>query len=90
MVDEKKIAFNPAYELSFLTKEEQAQLVETMDYEQLLRLSPRHAKATENRQKEVCTWDKIISAGKLTRRVGSAIYFRANFGYNVSTKGMIP
>lgn len=34
MVDEKKIAFNPAYELSFLTKEEQTQLVETMDYEQ--------------------------------------------------------
>lgn len=34
MVDEKKIAFNPAYELSFLTKKEQAQLVETMDYEQ--------------------------------------------------------
>lgn len=34
MVDEKKIAFNPAYELSFLTKEEQAQLAETMDYEQ--------------------------------------------------------
>ena len=34
MVDEKKIAFNPAYELSFLTKEEQAQLLETMDYEQ--------------------------------------------------------
>lgn len=34
MVDEKKIAFNPAYELSFLTKEEQAQLIETMDYEQ--------------------------------------------------------
>lgn len=31
MVDEKKIAFNPAYELSFLTKEEQAHLVETMD-----------------------------------------------------------
>ena len=34
MVDEKKIAFNPAYELSFLTKEEQTTLVETMDYEQ--------------------------------------------------------
>ena len=34
MVDEKKIAFNPAYELSFLTKEEQTQLIETMDYEQ--------------------------------------------------------
>lgn len=34
MVDEKKIAFNPAYELSFLTKEEQETLMETMDYEQ--------------------------------------------------------
>ncbi|MCI7098615.1 MAG: ParB/RepB/Spo0J family partition protein [Lachnospiraceae bacterium] len=34
MVDEKKIALSPAYELSFLKSEEQAQLVETMDYEQ--------------------------------------------------------
>ena len=34
MVDEKRSAFNPAYELSFLKPEEQAQLVETMDYEQ--------------------------------------------------------
>ena len=34
MVDERKIAFNPAYELSFLTKEEQAQLLDTMDSEQ--------------------------------------------------------
>lgn len=34
MVDEKKIAFNPAYELSFLTKSEQEQLLQTMDYEQ--------------------------------------------------------
>ena len=34
MVDEKKIAFNPAYELSFLKPDEQQILVETMDYEQ--------------------------------------------------------
>ena len=34
MVDEKEIALSPAYELSFLNPEEQAQLVETMDYEQ--------------------------------------------------------
>jgi ParB family chromosome partitioning protein len=34
MVDERKIAIGPAYELSFLKPEEQAQLVETMDYEQ--------------------------------------------------------
>ena len=34
MVDEKKIAFNPAYELSFLKKEEQVDLLEAMDSEQ--------------------------------------------------------
>ena len=34
MVDEKKIAFNPAYELSFLKPEEQQMLLDTMDYEQ--------------------------------------------------------
>lgn len=34
MIDEKKIALNPAYELSFLKPEEQAWLIETMDYEQ--------------------------------------------------------
>ena len=34
MVDEKKIAFNPAYELSFLKPEEQKMLLDAMDYEQ--------------------------------------------------------
>ena len=34
MVDERKIALSPAYELSFLKPQEQAWLVETMDYEQ--------------------------------------------------------
>ena len=34
MVDEKKIALNPAYELSFLKKPEQEMLLMTMDYEQ--------------------------------------------------------
>lgn len=34
MVDERKIAFNPAYELSFLKSKEQEMLIETMDYEQ--------------------------------------------------------
>ena len=34
MVDEKKIALNPAYELSFLKKEEQVQLLDAMDSEQ--------------------------------------------------------
>ena len=34
MVDEKKIAFNPAYELSFLKKKEQIDLLDAMDSEQ--------------------------------------------------------
>ena len=34
MVDEKKIAFNPAVELSYLTKEEQINLLDAMDYAQ--------------------------------------------------------
>ena len=34
MVDERKIAFNPAYELSFLTKDEQKLLLDAMDSEQ--------------------------------------------------------
>lgn len=34
MLDERKIAFNPAYELSFLKKEEQVQLLDAMDSEQ--------------------------------------------------------
>ena len=34
MVDEKKIAFNPAVEISYLTKEEQEELLDAMDYAQ--------------------------------------------------------
>ena len=34
MVDEKKIALNPAYEPSFLKKEEQVGLLEAMDSKQ--------------------------------------------------------
>ena len=35
MVDEKRIAFNPAFDLSFLKPEEQRMMLETMDYEQV-------------------------------------------------------
>ena len=34
MVDDRKIAMNPAYELSFLSEEEQVMLLDAMDYEQ--------------------------------------------------------
>ena len=41
MVDEKKIALNPAYELSFLKKEEQRDLLDAMDSEQATPSFPR-------------------------------------------------
>lgn len=62
MVDERKIAFNLAYELSFLTKEEQAQLVETMDYEQA---TPSLSQAQRMK--------KLSQAGKLTEDAMLAI-----------------
>ena len=40
MVDEKKIALNPAYELSFLKKEEQRDLLDAMDSDRPPPLSP--------------------------------------------------
>ena len=62
MVDEKKIALSPAYELSFLKPEEQAQLVETMDYEQA---TPSLSQAQRMK--------KFSQDGKLTEDVMLAI-----------------
>ena len=62
MVDEKKIALNPAYELSFLKPEEQAQLVDTMDYEQA---TPSLSQAQRMK--------KLSQAGKLTEDAMLAI-----------------
>ncbi|MDO5545845.1 MAG: ParB/RepB/Spo0J family partition protein [Eubacteriales bacterium] len=62
MVDEKKIALSPAYELSFLKPEEQAQLIETMDYEQA---TPSLSQAQRLK--------KFSQEGKLTEDVMLAI-----------------
>ena len=62
MVDEKKIAFNPAYELSFLKTDEQQMLVETMDYEQA---TPSHSQAQRMK--------KFSQEGKLSEDVMLAI-----------------
>lgn len=62
MVDEKKIAFNPAVELSFLKDEEQADLLEAMDMEQA---TPSLSQAQRLK--------KFSSEGKLSFEVISAI-----------------
>lgn len=62
MVDEKKIAFNPAVELSYLKKEEQTDLLEAMDMEQA---TPSLSQAQRLK--------KFSSEGKLTFEAMSAI-----------------
>lgn len=62
MVDEKKIAFNPAVELSFLKPEEQQMLLETIDYEQA---TPSLSQAQRMK--------KFSQDGKLTEDVMLAI-----------------
>ena len=62
MVDEKKIAFNPAYELSFLKPKEQMDLLEVMDEEQA---TPSLSQAQRLK--------KYSADGKLSRDVMSAI-----------------
>ena len=62
MVDEKKIAFNPAVELSYLKEEEQNDLLEAMEMEQA---TPSLSQAQRLK--------KFSNEGKLTREVMSAI-----------------
>lgn len=62
MVDEKKIAFNPAVELSFLKDNEQADLLEAMDMEQA---TPSLSQAQRLK--------KFSNEGKLSLEVMSAI-----------------
>ena len=62
MVDEKKIAFNPAVELSFLKNDEQTDLLEAMDMEQA---TPSLSQAQRLK--------KFSNEGKLTLEVMSAI-----------------
>jgi ParB family chromosome partitioning protein len=62
MVDEKKIAFNPAVELSYLKKEEQTDLIEAMEMEQA---TPSLSQAQRLK--------KFSAEGKLSLEVMSAI-----------------
>ncbi len=62
MVDERKIAFNPAYELSFLKQEEQEMLLDSMEYEQA---TPSLSQAQRLK--------KFSQEGKLSPDVMSAI-----------------
>lgn len=57
MVDDKKIAFNPAVELSYLSHEEQIHLLDAMEYYDC---TPSHAQAI--RMKKLSQDDMLSSA----------------------------
>ena len=75
MVDSKKIAFNPAVELSYLTAEEQGKLVDTMDSEQAtpslsqaqrLKKFSQEGKLTEESMLAIMSEEKKPETGKVT------------------------
>ena len=75
MVDNKKIAFNPAVELSYLTQEEQGKLVDTMESEQAtpslsqaqrLKKFSQEGKLTEESMLAIMSEEKKPEVGKVT------------------------
>ena len=89
MVDSKKIAFNPAVELSYLTQEEQRQLVDTMESEQAtpslsqaqrLKKFSQEGKLTKESMLAIMSEEKKPEIGKVT--LGTDIlrkYFPTNW-----------
>ena len=75
MVDSKKIVFNPAVELSYLTQDEQAKLVDTMESEQAtpslsqaqrLKKFSQEGKLTEESMLAIMSEEKKPEIGKVT------------------------
>ena len=75
MVDSKKIAFNPAVELSYLTAEEQGKLVDTIESEQAtpslsqaqrLKKFSQEGKLTEESMLAIMSEEKKPETGKVT------------------------
>ena len=75
MVDSKKIAFNPAVELSYLTQEEQSKLMDTMESEQAtpslsqaqrLKKFSQEGKLTEESMLAIMSGEKKPEIGKVT------------------------
>ena len=75
MVDNKKIAFNPAVELSYLTQEEQSKLMDTMESEQAtpslsqaqrLKKFSQEGKLTEESMLAIMSEEKKPEIGKIT------------------------
>ena len=94
MVDSKKIAFNPAVELSYLTQEEQGKLVDTMESEQAtpslsqaqrLKKFSQEGKLTEESMLAIISEEKKSEIGKVMLGTDT---LRKYFPTNWTTKQM--
>ena len=94
MVDEKKIAFNPAVELSYLTKEEQKDFLEAMDYAQATPSLSQAQRIKKLSQDGECTLDAMcevmneIKKGELEKVTLKSDVLRKYFPKSYTNKQM--
>ena len=94
MVEEKKIAFNPAVELSYLTKEEQKDFLEAMDYAQATPSLSQAQRIKKLSQDGECTLDAMcevmneIKKGELEKVTLKSDILRKYFPKSYTNKQM--
>ena len=94
MVDEKKLAFNPAVEISYLSREEQAQLIEAMDFAQAAPSLSQAQRLKKMSQEGACTLDAMcdvmneVKKGELDRVTFKTDSLRKYFPKSYTSKQM--
>ena len=94
MVDEKKLAFNPAVEISYLSREEQAQLIEAMDFAQATPSLSQAQRLKKMSQEGACTLEAMcdvmneVKKGELDRVTFKTDSLRKYFPKSYTSKQM--
>ena len=94
MVDEKKLAFNPAVEISYLSREEQAQLIEAMDFAQATPSLSQAQRLKKMSQEGACTLEAMcdvmneVKKGELDRVTFKTDSLRKYFPKSYTRKQM--
>ena len=94
MVDQKQISFNPAVELSYLTSEEQQQLLDAMDYTQAAPSLSQAQRLKKLSQESGCTLEAMrdilgeVKKGDLERVAFKSEQLRKYFPKSYSPKQM--
>ena len=94
MVDQKQISFNPAVELSYLTLEEQQQLLDAMDYTQAAPSLSQAQRLKKHSQESGCTLEDMrdilgeVKKGDLERVAFKSEQLRKYFPKSYSPKQM--